>query len=66
MRVETIKTHGIDGHRHSELLLVVDAYHLLRPLAGFLQRWEKHGRQNGNDGDDNQQLYQCETHYLFP
>jgi hypothetical protein len=28
---------------------------------GFGQSWQKHGRQDGNDGDDHKQLYQGES-----
>jgi len=56
--VEVIAIHAI---RHAQLLEIVDAPYVGGPGLGLGQRWQQHGRQNGNDGDDDEQLDQGET-----
>ena len=44
-----------------ELLDIIQASDRLRAGLGFVQRRQQHGRQNGDDGDDHQQLDQGEA-----
>jgi hypothetical protein len=44
-----------------KLFEIAHALYSIRLAFGFLQRWQQHGRENGDDRDDNQKLYQCET-----
>jgi hypothetical protein len=46
---------------HSDLLEVVLATHAARGLAYFLHGGEQHPDQDGDDGNDHEQLDQCES-----
>ena len=50
---------GIHGDGQREVLLVVEAVRLLRLLPRLAQGGHEHRRQNGDDGDDDQQFNQC-------
>ena len=69
IRVDDIRT-GIEheavivirvhGDSRSELLAVADARSHAGLFTGLGQRGQQHGRQNGDDGDDDEQFNQCE------
>jgi hypothetical protein len=58
-RTSVGKIRGIHIPGQEHLFLVVDAPNFLRTELGLAQSWQEHGRQNGNDGDYDQQFNQC-------
>ncbi len=51
---------GIHDPGSAHLLEIVQTIDALSFGLGSVQGWQKHGRKNGDDGDDYQQLDQCE------
>jgi hypothetical protein len=52
---------GIHDPRHGQLLEIAEAGGALSLLAGPVQGGEENGHQDGDNGDDNQQLDQSES-----
>ncbi len=57
-----VVTAGEVVHGDAELLQVVGAAHAVGGFAHLLDRGDQETDQHGDDGDDHQQLNQCETH----
>lgn len=49
---------GVKLHEQPDLLEVVQAGNGFRLVLGLRERWKQHRRQNGNDGNDNEQFYE--------
>src|SRR5579875_51521 len=45
----------------AELLEVILTLHAVSSFTDFLHRWQEQTNQDGNDGDDHQQLDQCKS-----
>ena len=56
---------GIHGVAEANLLEVAGAGDGARLLACLRERWQKHGGQDGDDGDDDQQFNQGEAEEFF-
>ena len=55
--------HRVEPVGHAELLLVAEAACGLGPLPRLVQRRQQHRRENGDDGDNDQELNQCEVSF---
>ena len=49
---------AVGGYSENQLLFLIDALRLLCGLSCPVQRGEQQARQNGDDRNDDQQLYQ--------
>ena len=54
-----------DAEGDAVLLDVVDTADFLRPALGGGESRQQHGRENGDDGDDDEQLDERERRFLF-
>ena len=58
---EAVVVLNVEGRVLAQRAEIVDATALLGVVPGLLQRRQQHGRQNGDDGDDHQELDQREV-----